>query len=167
MEQLWEEFTVSGLCGLCGNTGMVDTKSVSPAGFPCGINAPCICPNGRAIKRHREKDMVVEPSKKTPAGLQRFWASWNETGQDYRPMTSPPNPAILGWWCSGEAGDGSYSTMCAWVEAKDEDAAMTAVKQDWPPARKMDWRFFEERAPDWTPGDRFPLSDWSKERIKA
>jgi len=30
----------------------------------------------------------------------------------------------------------------------------------------MDWRFFEERAPDWMPGDRFPLSDWSKERIK-
>lgn len=40
-------------CGLCGNSGVVDTrgKVVSPRGEDCGIRAYCICPNGRAIKR--------------------------------------------------------------------------------------------------------------------
>lgn len=58
---LWEEFIVYvpspelgglkiPLCGLCGNTGMLETNTKSPAGIRCGISAPCICPNGRWIK---------------------------------------------------------------------------------------------------------------------
>ena len=60
-EPLWLEFTVNvkhgpleiPVCGLCGNTGYVDTtgKARSPMGMPCGLRRPCICPNGRAIKR--------------------------------------------------------------------------------------------------------------------
>lgn len=62
MKDLWMEFTVQvynddikmdiPLCGLCGNTGIVDTlnSAVSPAGVKCGIKAFCICPNGR-VKR--------------------------------------------------------------------------------------------------------------------
>lgn len=40
-------------CGLCGNSGVVDTrgKVVSPRGEDCGVRAYCICPNGRAIKQ--------------------------------------------------------------------------------------------------------------------
>ena len=39
-------------CGLCGNSGVVDTrgKVVSPRGEDCGVRAFCICPNGRSIK---------------------------------------------------------------------------------------------------------------------
>jgi hypothetical protein len=60
---LWLEFTVLvpqatmgiaiPLCGLCGNSGWVDTTAhvLSPRGVPCGIRATCICPNGRAIRR--------------------------------------------------------------------------------------------------------------------
>lgn len=42
------------LCGLCGNTGVIRMSGVkSPAGFPVPpVTKPCICPNGRAIKRH-------------------------------------------------------------------------------------------------------------------
>jgi hypothetical protein len=40
-------------CGLCGNTGIVDTrgKVKTPRGDDCGVRTYCICPNGRAIKQ--------------------------------------------------------------------------------------------------------------------
>lgn len=53
----WQEFCQGGstLCGLCGNTGFVDTRgrAVSAAGVDAGVRALCICPNGRAIKKAR------------------------------------------------------------------------------------------------------------------
>lgn len=95
--------------------------------------------------------------------FKRFWLSWNEKNEDVRPLTFPPNPAVLGWWCTGEAGDDSYSTMVAWVEARNESEAKVAVLKDWP--GNHEWRFVEECALDWFPNERFPLSDWSKKRI--
>lgn len=60
-DPLWMEFistrtfdgVPSGLCGLCGNHGVIDTRGKvhSPAGCECGVLAWCICPNGRAAKR--------------------------------------------------------------------------------------------------------------------
>ena len=49
---IWREFLNHNRCGLCGNRGLVDTRSsaLSPAGVHCGVMRPCICPNGRAIK---------------------------------------------------------------------------------------------------------------------
>lgn len=46
---------MGGLCGLCGNTGIIDTthSAVSPMGYKPGGKYHCICPNGRADhKRH-------------------------------------------------------------------------------------------------------------------
>lgn len=100
----------------------------------------------------------------------RFWLSWKERSPDYRPLTDPPNEAVLGWWKSGEAGDGSYATLCACVEAPDEEAAQAAVLKSWPPYKKklVEWRFCEPVADDFTPGDRFPIeSGWSKKRFAA
>ena len=65
-QPVWEEFLVQvrwhddaapmPVCGLCGNTGIIDTgprgRVTTPAGHPCPvIQRPCICPNGRAVKR--------------------------------------------------------------------------------------------------------------------
>ncbi len=52
-EDLWEEFLggpAENLCGLCGNTGIIDTRGLvrTPAGVSCGVRRWCICPNGRA-----------------------------------------------------------------------------------------------------------------------
>ena len=53
----WLEFLgppgAASCCGLCGNSGIVDTrcKVTSPTGSDCGVRAFCICPNGRAIKQ--------------------------------------------------------------------------------------------------------------------
>lgn len=51
--ELWEQFLGGpdgGLCGLCGQTGVIDTRDemMSPAGVYCGVRRWCICPNGRA-----------------------------------------------------------------------------------------------------------------------
>lgn len=54
MADFWmEEFmTDGGLCVLCGNYGVVDTRGIkSPAGTKCGARVYCICPNGRKMKK--------------------------------------------------------------------------------------------------------------------
>lgn len=71
---------------------------------------------------------------------------------DYRPVKWPaPGP----FWCSGSAGDGSYSIVIAY--AKDEDQ----IREYWPEARDIDAEekdkiIFTDRfaRPDWWPSDR-------------
>jgi hypothetical protein len=105
--------------------------------------------------------------------MKRFWLSWEETSEDYRPITDPPIRPILAWWCSGEAGDGSYSTLVALVEAESDYAAQLAVLADWPMSAREQkggriWRFCNEVDFDWRPGDRFPITKgWSQERIEG
>jgi len=49
---IWWEFVNRDHCGLCGNSGWIDTRGVrTAAGYEVGVRRPCICPNGRAIKR--------------------------------------------------------------------------------------------------------------------
>ena len=51
----WLKFFMSkGLCGLCGNTGVVDTRgrATSHAGVTAGGRFCCICPNGQALRRN-------------------------------------------------------------------------------------------------------------------
>ena len=87
----------------------------------------------------------------------RYWISWNQHSDDFRPMTVPDKSksGILGYWCSGE-GDGYY-TMCAWVEADSQGSAEALIqkKDYWPDAG--DWRFCTEVLDDWEPGPRFAL----------
>ena len=60
MTEAWLEFLVDGLCGLCANTGIIDKKSVSPAGVKIHLkDAYCICPNGRALK-HKPTSFEVK-----------------------------------------------------------------------------------------------------------
>lgn len=95
--------------------------------------------------------------------MKRFWISWHQPTEDERPLTYPPGPSILGWWCSGYDQDG-IPTLCALVEAESESNAKADIKLDWPEAER--WRFVNEVATDWLPGDRFPLPDWSAARIR-
>lgn len=91
-----------------------------------------------------------------------YWISWYQPGEDVRPLTFPPNAAILGWWNSGW-GD-SHATLCALVRGESEDDAKANVKKDWPEATT--WRFCEEKPHDWRPGDRFVVDkEWMKERL--
>ncbi len=50
---IWLEFlTPEQMCGLCGQSGVIDTRPLNlhtPAGTPCGVKRYCICPNGRAL----------------------------------------------------------------------------------------------------------------------
>lgn len=94
--------------------------------------------------------------------IRRFWVSWVQPTEDYRPIQHPPNDSVLGWWCSGYNNNGN-ATLVALIEADNEQSAEGVIKKDWP--EWNEWRFIEERSNDWRPGDRFPLSDWMKPRI--
>ncbi len=101
---------------------------------------------------------------------QRFWISWVQPTSDYRPITYPPNNAIIGYWCSGSSSDMDEEDnddtdawiLCALVQACNENEAKEAIYKDWPEA--TEWRFFEPKSNNWLPSDRFPLEDWMKER---
>ncbi len=57
-KDIWLEFTVDGLCGLCGNWGkMPEIHTVSPDGCPRIMKAGryCVCLNGRAMKKSLEQ----------------------------------------------------------------------------------------------------------------
>lgn len=49
----WEVGIKAGCCGLCGNSGFIDTRKSArtPTGNLAGVLAYCICPNGRRNKR--------------------------------------------------------------------------------------------------------------------
>ncbi len=62
--KLWDEFTIIvhndkldidvPICGLCGNTGIVDTTASAICMKKLvGIKHYCICPNGRSRKRRK------------------------------------------------------------------------------------------------------------------
>ncbi len=49
-----DHYTKDGLCSLCGNRGVIDTRSAcSPAGVLCGDLHYCLCPNGRSAREHK------------------------------------------------------------------------------------------------------------------
>lgn len=105
--------------------------------------------------------------------MKRFWLSWNEYSEDYRPVIDPPNRAVLAWWCSGEDGAGRYSTLVALVEAPTEREAKEAILADWPRHLDMEdqgreWRFCNEVGFDYRPGDRFKINKgWALERVEG
>jgi len=92
----------------------------------------------------------------------RFWVSWYDAEEDYRPLHDPPGPGILGWWCSGETcEDPPRATLVVFIDAPSEAKARAALKREWPETANAEFRFFEEQPESFRPGDRFPLPDWS------
>jgi hypothetical protein len=88
----------------------------------------------------------------------RFWLSWPQPTPDFRPLTDPPDSRVIGWWCSGyDCHD--TAILCALVCAANLGEAKSAVRVSWPeaPSRGQSWRIEDEHAPDWVPGDRFPM----------
>jgi len=98
----------------------------------------------------------------------KFWVSILSESPDYRPIHYPPDERILGWWCSGYTQiteEEEAATLCIAVKAKNEADVLDAVLTEWPEfGEDPEWRFYIERPDDWMPNDRFPLSDWMKER---
>lgn len=100
-----------------------------------------------------------------PVPLKRFWLSWVQPTEDYRPLTDPPEPRVIGWWCSGYTAS-DHATLCALVQAETMEYAKKAIRASWPeaPGVRGNWRIDDERPQGWLPGDRFPLSGWMERR---
>lgn len=144
-----DEFVVDGLCGLCGNTGIVDTigKVTSPAGVSCGVRAPCLCANGRVQKHHAKVD--------APPGS--FWVSWN----DYSKAVNPAlGPKVVDCWETGWSGDDEYVTRVAWVLATTAAEVIAIVDEAYPCNGEREWRFMNPKPADFDPtaSGRFRLS---------
>ena len=92
-----------------------------------------------------------------------FWCSWWQAGEDYRPLSYPPNQSVLGWWCSGYDMRGNNS-LCAYISADNEEEVFNTIKLDWPEI--SEFRFCELRD-NYIPSDRFPLADWMIDRVKV
>lgn len=100
----------------------------------------------------------------------RFWVSWYQPTEDYRPLTDPPNKNVLAWWCSGSrtvmtnGDERDEAILCAMVLGANECEVEKAVRKSWPEVKH--WRFYDEVAADWLPGNRFPIEkEWERERL--
>ena len=89
--------------------------------------------------------------------MKRFWISWYQPSEDYRPIEVPPVDIVPGYWCSGEEfGGKNRFIMCAVVCAAIIKDAEIRISEYWPEAE--DWRFCIEQEEDWMPDkDRFPI----------
>lgn len=97
-----------------------------------------------------------------------WWLSWHQMadpkqGLDSRPVKWPPPAEVLGFWESGFAADGSYTTVVALVRAPNEREAAKAIAKAWSPG-VGEWRFNREYDASKPPGDRFPPCEWSVKR---
>lgn len=107
--------------------------------------------------------------------MKRYWISWIQKTHDFRPLTDPPTTPVLGWWCSGyvdcDGMEGIHlgnAVLCAAVTAKNKKAAMKIVHENWAEEESDigEIRFCSEQSNNWTPGNRFPITDdWSKQRF--
>jgi hypothetical protein len=98
--------------------------------------------------------------------MTKYWMSWYEKAHDPRPITYPPNEAILGWWNSGQRCSDNAFTICALVKAESPELAWQAIEKDWPQKAGFEERFCEARPDDYALGDRFVVDqDWMKERL--
>ena len=95
----------------------------------------------------------------------RYWVSWVESEEDYRPITWPPPSAVKGYWCSGYDAD-EAPIVCAVIDAENEEQLREILEKDWRPV-EGDLRFVNEKADDFKPGDRFPIPGWAKDRWPA
>lgn len=151
------------MCGLCGQVGMIDTrgKLFTPAGVECGVLVPCVCANGRAIKEVQSRPLTRHRTRKQLP--KTFWVSW----EDYSwKAPSRLGPRIISAWESGQAGDGSYANVVAWVAASSLDEVVEAIDRDYPCEGDRRWRFIKPRDVRFNPGDRFPLDKRAKAKLK-
>lgn len=150
-------------CGLCGNSGMIDTvgKIFTAAGVECGIKVPCVCPNGRSIK-HAQAELPTHrrTRKKLPT---TFWVSWEDSSWK---DPSQFGPGIISAWESGQAGDGSYATMVAWVIAANVKEVVEAIDHDYPCEGDRRWRFIKLCDENFSTGGRFPLDKRAEAKVK-
>jgi hypothetical protein len=84
---------------------------------------------------------------------------------DWRPFTVPDTANVPAYWKSGQTCEDledddaiPSATVCAVVDAPDEEQATRIVNDHWKPG---DFRFIEEKEPGFRPGDRFP---WPAEK---
>lgn len=86
----------------------------------------------------------------------RFWVSWFAADSPFT-LESP-------WWISGARlfGDGrEQATVCAAVEADDEDDARWVIERAHDKRVSLEWRFVERKADNWSPySERFPAAGW-------
>lgn len=94
--------------------------------------------------------------------MTRFWISWyGGSDGDCRPIVYPiPFP----WWCSGERFHEPCFSICAVIDAENEELAYEEAKEYWP---ELEERFCNPRPNEWMPdSSRFPVGNISKETSK-
>jgi len=77
-----------------------------------------------------------------------FRARFKANADDYRPIKfPPPHP----YWCTGYAGDDSYSVIVAYVDNEDQ------IAEYWPEAEEID---MGRQVNKYVFTSRFPKPEW-------
>ncbi len=89
-----------------------------------------------------------------------WWISWEQFGEDYRPVKWPPPAEVVAYWCTGY--NDTHAMIVAIIRETSQHRAKQAIKRAWAPGVD-DWRFAREYVENGPPGDRFPPPEWSVE----
>lgn len=88
--------------------------------------------------------------------LKSFWLSWYCAHEDWGKFE-----LRWPWWVSGQRMFDDAYTICAAVRAASTDDAMKIIEHCYDKPTRVEWRFCEVRAADWSPfSDRFTRGDW-------
>jgi hypothetical protein len=94
--------------------------------------------------------------------VKNYWVSW------YCPPDKMGKFELYSpWWVSGMRMHDDAETICAAVQAKNEDQAKLKIIMShdadcvaWA-SNEIEWRFVSEKPANWSPFcDRFPKADW-------
>lgn len=105
---------------------------------------------GRLDYNEENKSVIVHYTvpEDTSKPLQRFWVSWWSQEEPDTPFQ---------YWVSGykadKNGDYTISSLCAVIDAPDEDTVWKAMATLFP---DYEQRLFQPTEPNFVPGDRFP-----------
>ncbi|HEY9417904.1 MAG TPA: hypothetical protein VIQ30_24355 [Pseudonocardia sp.] len=136
-------------CSQCGRSTWITPPPGQLCLMPQPNGSPCpgvFSMTPPAAQRHPDRELAED-------GMP-YWVSWwCQTAFEYH------GP----WWISGEGPLGS--SVVAAVHAVSEREAMRVIEDAHDNGgAEIEWRFVDEREPDWSPfaSDRFPRAEWMR-----
>lgn len=82
-----------------------------------------------------------------------YWLSWHSSSPVFV-LSSP-------WWATGRRLEDNSTIFCGAVRASSVGEAKELIVSAYGAENEIEWRFVEQREPDWSPfSDRFPRADW-------
>ena len=160
-----------GFCGLCGNSGIIDTRgrAITGAGLDVGIKTYCLCANGQAMRTSdSEEKKKEEEIQKQYENCDSWWIGFNiplitgedvdEDGEKIKYADLPDDEELkklpFKIWLSGWGWD--YATCVGRVMEKDAKTVREVYELVEKYINVRSWRWVPKPKDSSIKSERFP-----------